>query len=148
MTEYKLVIVGLADFRRDLRKLSRDAPRALSRANKVVAQTVTPRVRVAYGQHFTNRTGGTRRAIRAVATQTKAGVRIGGKRRPYMLGQEYGSTRFKQFRPWTGGGGVGGGRGSRGRFLWPTIRRMGREITDIYWAAMDREFRKSFPERG
>ena len=147
MTEYKLVIVGLADFRRDLKALSRVAPRALQRANKQVAEAVAPSVRAAYARQYTQRTGRSRKAIRAVATQTKAGVRIGGKRRPYMLGQEFGSSRFKQFRPWTGGGGVGGGAGSKGRFLYPTIRRMGREIVDIYWAALDREFRKPFPER-
>lgn len=145
MTAYKLVVVGLADFRRDLRKLSRDAPRALRRANKVVAQTVAPRVRVAYGQHYTQRTGRTRRAIRAVATQTKAGVRIGGKRRPYMVGQEFGSKKFKQVPAYVV---ARGGRGARGTFLYPAIRKMGPEITDIYWAAMDREFRKPFPERG
>ena len=144
MTAFKLAIGGLKDFRNDLKALSRNAPKVLQRANKQVAEAVAPSVRAAYARQYRQRTGRSAKGIRAVATQTKAGVRIGGARRPYMLGQEFGSRRFKQFRPYVVSR---RGRGGRGYFLYPTIRKMGREIVDIYWAAMDREFRKTYPER-
>lgn len=139
MADARLVIEGLSDFRRDLRRASKDAPKALQKANKAVAERVTPAVQAAYSARYTTRSGRGRRGIRAVATQTSAGIRIGGARVPYLIGQEFGSLRFRQFFPWTG---------KQGRFLYPTIRGLSSEITDIYWDEMDKAFANPFPLKG
>lgn len=141
-----LAIEGLAEFRRNLRSVSRDAPKAIQRINKRSAEVLTPRVVAAYRQRYRQRTGRGARAIRAVATQSRAGIRIGGARAPYLIGQEFGSNRFKQFAPWSGPS--PSGRGSAGRFLFPTIRSSADELRGIWFREFDREFATPFPGRG
>ena len=145
MTEFRFEIEGLDDFRRDLRRLSKDAPKAMTRAGKRAAQLVAPRVQAAYARRYRQRSGRGARSIRAVATQRGAGVRIGGARAPYVVGQEFGSNKYRQFAPWSGPS--ASGRGSAGKFLYPTIRGLDDEILAFYAKELDVELVKVFREQ-
>lgn len=47
-----------------------------------------------------------------------------------IWGAEFGSDRFRQFRPWRGN------KGNAGYFLWPTVRDQSDEIIDRYGEAL------------
>lgn len=123
-------IRGLREFARDLKQIDRDLPKALRAEHKNVADSLVPRVRSAYQLRWPTRTGRGAASIRSVATQKSAGVRAGSRRAPYLPGQEWGSTRFKQFGP----------RAANGRFLYPTVKRAIPETTQKYNAAIQRVF--------
>jgi hypothetical protein len=137
-------IRGLREFRSGLRGVDKDLPKALQRANKKFAQSVTPRVQAAYLRYFDRRSGAAFGSIRALGTQTQAQIAIGRERVPYLIGQEFGSIRYRQFSPWTGPG--PGGHGSAGRFLYPTVREEVPELVDEYYDLLAHELRDAFPE--
>lgn len=154
--EAEVYIAGLKELRAQLKRVDADLPKQMQRENKAFAQRVVPKVQSAYTAAYpkansksrpNRRRKNTVNAIRAVATQTSSGVRIGGARYPHMVGQEFGSYKFKQFAPWTGPG--PGGRGSRGRFLYPTVRgEVPRVIQRYRSEVMDPLFARAFPNRG
>lgn len=149
-------IPGLRAFRNELRKMEAGLPKELQRANKEFATRMVPLVRAEYARHFPKqgsqrrsrrqRAGRTMDQVRARATQTTAAVAIGGARYPHMLGQEFGSNRYKQFAPWTGR--APDGRGSAGRFLFPTIREEAPELVKEYGEVVSRVASGAFPQRG
>lgn len=147
-------VPGLKQLRNDLRKVDAALPRQMTAANKAFAAAVVPKVQAAYSRLFPRpgRVSRRRRGkntvsqIRAVSTQTSAGIRIGASSHPFMVGQEFGSNHFRQFAPWTGPG--PSGRGSEGRFLHPTLRAeapnlRGRYLKDV----VDKVLPLAFPER-
>ena len=156
MTE-AIYIAGLRELRNELKRIEPGLQREMQRENKAFAARMVPKVQAAYNAIYPKptskkkRAGGGRRKgtvsqIRAVATQTSSGIRIGGARYPHMIGQEFGSNKYRQFAPWTGPG--PGGRGSRGRFLYPTIRAEMPNVLRRYRSeVMDKVFAKAFPER-
>lgn len=148
-------IPGLRQFRNELRKMESSLPKELQRANKAFAERLVPAVRSEYAKHYPKpgrreqrrkRAGRTIDQVRARATQTTASIAIGGARYPHMLGQEFGSNRYKQFAPWTGS--APGGRGSAGRFLFPTIREETPQLLDEYGEVMSSVAAGAFPQRG
>lgn len=156
MTE-AIYIAGLRELRNELKRIEPGLQREMQRENKAFAARVVPRVQAAYNAIYPKptsqkkRAGGGRRKgtvsqIRAVATQTSSGIRIGGARYRYMMGQEFGSNKYPQFRPWTGPG--PGGRGSQGRFLYPTIRGEMPNVVKRYQSeVIDKVVARAFPER-
>lgn len=108
-------VEGLAELQKALRSLPKELRRDLTRANRMAASLVAQRARsraIAQGSTAAHAAP----SIRASATQTSAGVAIGGGSHPEALGAEFGSLRFKQFKPWLGSG------PDAGYFLYPTIR--------------------------
>lgn len=152
-----IYIAGLRELRNALKAVAPGLQRELQRENKAFAARVVPKAQAAYNAVYpkpdskAKRSGGGKRKgtagqIRAVATQTSSGVRIGGARYRYMLGQEFGSNKHPQFRPWTGPG--PGGRGSQGRFLYPTIRAEMPNVVKRYQSeVIDKVVARAFPER-
>lgn len=154
MTE-AIYIAGLRELRNELKRIEPGLQREMQRENKAFAARMVPKVQAAYSAVYpkansksrpNRRRKNTVNAIRAVATQTSSGIRIGGARYRYMLGQEFGSNKYPQFRPWTGPG--PSGRGSEGRFLYPAIRAEMPNVLRRYRSeVMDKVFAKAFPER-
>ena len=156
-TSQAIYIAGLKELRAALKAVEPGLQREMQRENKAFAARIVPRAQAAYNAVYPKptskqkRAGGGRRKgavsqIRAVATQTSSGIRIGGARYRYMLGQEFGSNKYPQFRPWTGPG--PSGRGSEGRYLYPTIRAEMPNVLRRYRSeVMDKVFAKAFPER-
>lgn len=154
-TSQAIYVAGLKELRNELKRMEPGLQREIQRENKAFASRVVPRVQAAYSTQYpkpttkrkrTARRKGTVSQIRAVATQTSSGIRIGGARYPWMVGQEFGSNRLKQFAPWTGPG--PGGRGSRGRYLYPTVRaEMPNVLKRYQMEVIDKVAARAFPER-
>ena len=77
-----------------------------------------------------------RRGIRGGSSARGVAVLLGSKRYPYLIGQEWGSGRFKQFPVWDRGG----------RFYWPAIQKGLDGATKKMQTAIDRANRRAFPE--
>src|SRR5690606_36949505 len=118
------VRVDVTDFKRfsqDLRTLEGDAfKRGLQPVLKRLASKMVPRIQARYDRRYPAITGGSRGSIRASGGMQSAAILAGNARQPHVAGQEFGSDRYPQFRPYTGRG--PGGHGSWGRFVYPTIR--------------------------
>lgn len=136
-------IHGLNEFRRALNRVDRQLGRQIGQVNKRLGERVAVNARARYARHYSVRRGRVPRSIRASASQTKMQVKIGRKTVPYALGQEFGSDRFRQFRPWTGKG--PGGKGSHGRFFYPAIREETEGIRRDYLDELDKVVREAFP---
>lgn len=118
-------ILGLKELRRDLRTWSRKAPRLVSLAHKRLAKKVAAQAKASASAQGSV-AGKTAPSIRASGTQTSAAVLLGGPQAPYALGAEFGALQYPQFKPWRGNG------PDAGYFLYPTIRKMQREIAETY----------------
>lgn len=125
-------MAGLNEFVKDLRKVDKQFPRDVSKAMREAAKTVEGDARSRYQQRYKQGTSGSStrsvKGITAFASARSAGIKFGGPKRPWLAGQEFGSNKYKQFRPWTGPGPQGGG--SHGRFVWPAIRSEIDDVTD------------------
>lgn len=75
-------------------------------------------------------------SIRAAAGFTSAGVGFGGSGYPFAMGAEFGSVRFKQFKPWRGNG------SDAGYFVYESIRDNADMIGQRYLDAVDDVLRK------
>jgi hypothetical protein len=115
--EAKVSIEGLAEFNRGLRKLDKDAPKALrialNSAADLLIEKTTPLI--------PRRTGAAAKSLKARSTRTSARVGVGGRRAPYY--------------PWLDFGGKTGRNKSvdrpfrkEGRYLFPTLVRIRPEI--------------------
>ena len=81
-------------------------------------------------------------SIRSLAQQTRAQVSLGGGAYPFAMGAEFGSVRYRQFKPWRGS------NADAGYFLYPTIRSMGQsgEIERLYMDAVEDAVKGAFPD--
>lgn len=123
--QVKVIVEGLAEFNRGLRKLNSDLPKGLRIAlngcsDFLIAKTVPliPR-----------RSGAAARSLKARSTRTSVRIAVGGKRAPYY--------------PWLDFGGKTGRRKSverkfykEGRYLYPTLRKNRDEFTKIMESAL------------
>lgn len=71
------------------------------------------------------------------ATSTPGTVQYGGK--AYDFGAEYGSLRYRQFKPWRGNG------ATAGYFFWPAVRDFQEhglqgDYAEAIWAAVKKAF--------
>lgn len=116
---------GLAQFNRDLRKLSADLPKALRLAHNEAAQIV-----VNYAQpKVPTKSGKAARSVKAKSTRTESRVVGGSKRVPYY--------------PWLDfGGRVGPKRSVRrpfeksGRYIYPGFARNRDEVDEVLVGAL------------
>jgi hypothetical protein len=137
-------VIGLADFRRELRRMSATLPRELRSANlsaaKLVADEARPRAQAQGGVARK-----TAPSIKALAQQRGAAVRIGGVRYPFALGAEFGSKGYRQFKPWRGNQ-WSPDQGSVGYFLHPAVRDTRRRVIDLYGDLIERLAARAFPK--
>lgn len=130
-------IEGLRELNNALRILGgNELAKELHGIHKEIAGDVVARAQRLYRGAYEQRTGKTAGRIRALATRTSASVAIGGRRAPHMLGQEFGSHQFHQFRTWRGSG------ADAGYFLYPAIRAEAPEIPERYGDVIERRFER------
>lgn len=126
---------GLAELNRTLRALGPDVQKELKETNRSVAEFVADDAKGA-----AHSLGGVAAkvapSIKAKAGNTSAGVSFGGAAYPMAGGAEFGSIKYKQFKPWRGNG------SDAGYFLYPAIRRDAERITTEYTHALDRLMRR------
>lgn len=152
MTEVEIRVSGLNEIVRDLRAVYPELPKIIRQNNRKFAQRIVPLVRQRFEAYYPRpwsdraSTGDSASTIRATAGATRASIAIGGPKAPDMAGKEFGSDRFQQFAPWTGPG--PGGKGSRGRFLYPTIRAEVPGLVDEYYESLMETLGRAFPESG
>jgi len=117
VSESKLQVVGLNEFRKGLRDLDRSLPKtvrlALNHAADVLIGAVRPRV--------PRRTGRAAASLKAQSTQTVARVSVGGRQAPYYSWLDFGGRvgrRHSVKRPYITGG----------RYIYPTLASHGDKI--------------------
>lgn len=133
-------VEGLRDLARDLKRVEPALAKKLQRANKAAAEHIASAARGRYVAKHPSRSGKGAASIRGLASQSRAQVAFGSARAPYVVGQEFGSNRFRQFSPWSGKG--PGGRGSEGNFVYPAIRAEAEKLPEIYADLLDEALRK------
>lgn len=140
MPDLGIEVQGLREFTRELKRAQQNFGTEMRVANKKVADAVATRAQsTARGQ------GGvaakTAPSIRSLAQQTRAQVSLGGGAYPFAMGAEFGSFRYRQFKPWRGSG------SDAGYFLYETIRDMGRagDIERAFMDAVDDAVKGAFP---
>lgn len=113
----KIAVEGLAEFNRALRRLDKDAPKALRTVNNSAADLLISRTR----PEIPRRTGAAAGSLKARSTRTSVRIAVGGRQAPYY--------------PWLDFGGRTGRRRSvvrpfyrEGRYLYPTLARIRPEI--------------------
>lgn len=145
-----VVVEGLSEFRGALKAVSGELPKMLRLELKEAAEAAARRARERYAQNFGGGTSrrrrgkGTAGTIRAVASQSGAGVSIGGARYPWVPGQEFGSNKYRQFFPWTGPG--PGNRGSWGRIIFPAVRDEAEDTVEDIATRFAILARRAYPE--
>lgn len=144
-------VVGLADFRRELKKLDDNGLiDGLKDVNYDVANSVVRWAQAKASTRMEHRAASTLTAARA---QARASVSLGGMRAKFAAGAEFGAMRgiprttrrgpvvgWNQFKQWRGNG------ADAGYFLFPAIRDHEREIVDQYGDAIEKLARKAFPD--
>lgn len=131
-------IIGLQEFRAELKAVEAKLPTELGRAAKKAADIVAKDTVAS----FSSRGGVAPKVAPSVRTFTQqggGGVRIGGDQFPYAMGSEFGSVRFKQFPAWRGSG------AGAGYSLWPSIRMDIGQVEEEFRRALDDLVAKAFP---
>lgn len=126
---------GLAELNRTLKQLGPEVQAELKAANVEVGDMVAEDARsIAYDL------GGVAAkvapSIGSTRTQAGAGVSFGGVAYPFAGGAEFGSYRYKQFRPWRGSG------EGAGYMVYPAIRQDSDKIANTYMERIDDLMRK------
>jgi hypothetical protein len=122
--------------RAQLRQAGGDFPKRLQQTNKEVAKDVADEGRAEYKRTYTQRSGEGAKSIRALATQTKAQVAIGGAKAPYGPGQNFGSNKLKKFAP----------KATPDRFLYATVDKRREEIEKQHGEMVDDLMDEAFPK--
>ena len=139
-----IVIEGLTQFRRALKSISAELPKMLKQELKEAAAHAEFVAVQAYSRRYASRSGRTIRSIKIRATSTGVALAFGGPGFPYVGGQEFGAVGTVQFRPYTGRG--PGGRGSRGRFIFPAVRGEGPEVIKELEDRLARLAKRAYPD--
>lgn len=123
---------GLDEVRHDLRELAHDLPDALRKADQDAAEETAERARsAAYSL------GGVAAHVAPSLKAAGREVSLGGSGYDMAAGAEFGSRRYRQFKPWRGSGDSGG------YFLYPTISRDADRIEGTYADALDDLLRRN-----
>lgn len=117
MPDEAIRVEGLSGLRKGLRDADRDFPKALTDAHKEVAQDIVgkaqPKMRTKHGRV-------PKSTLRASGTTGGAFVKASG---PTAFGDEFGATKYPQFKPHAG---------TTGYAVYPTIRGEREAIMDRY----------------
>jgi hypothetical protein len=122
---------GLTELNKTLREMGPEFQKELTQTNKSVAGFVADDAKAA-AYSLGGVAAKVAPTVKAAGGTTWAGVSFGGSAYPFAGGAEFGSLRYKQFRPWRGNG------SDAGYFLYPSIRRDADRITTEYTEALDR----------
>jgi hypothetical protein len=142
MVERGVEVHGLRDFRRELRRAGEEFPRELRQTNLEAAEIVAKdaRRRAPRGPHL----GGGRvrpivASIRALASQGRGQIAVGGASTPHGPVLEFGGTIPRR-------GGTGARTTVRAQpFLYPALAAKQDEVVEFYGEALDRVYRRAFP---
>lgn len=132
-------VTGLPELSRALKAIGPDAQKELRDASKRVATFVANDARSA-AQSIGGVAAHVAPSIKPVGGVSGAGVAMGGAAYPMAGGAEFGSLRFKQFKPWRGNG------SDAGYFLYPSIRRDADRIQTEFTDAVDDIIKRRFPQ--
>jgi hypothetical protein len=147
MTDRAVVVRGLREFSRDLRRVDKQLARQMSRAHK----TVTDQLVAEPARRLASRLGGghvrlARRGVISARARARGGyVALNSGRVPDAFGWEFGAYAFRQFPIWRGNqwrpadGGVG-------YVIHPTIRSNYDRIIDEYGDRLMNAFADAYPE--
>jgi hypothetical protein len=161
MPERGVEIIGLREFRRELKQAGQQFPKELRQANLQAAEVVAAEAarRAPMGPHL----GGGRvrpviQSIRALASQGKGQVAIGGASTPHAQVLEFGghiprkgrdpSLVAKAQAGHRSFASVGIGDLTRVRaqpYLYPALAAKADEVVEVYGEAIDRLSRRAFP---
>lgn len=123
-------VTGLAELNRALKALGPEVQGELKDAHYEVGNMVSEDARSIAGG-----LGGvaakTAPSIRATRTAAGAALAFGGSAYPFAGGAEFGSIRYKQFKPWRGSG------SDSGYFVYPAIRQDADQIEKTYVDMLD-----------
>jgi len=135
---------GFNEFRRALRAADARFPRELAQANKRIAGAIVVPEARARAARRTNPNPGhaVRDSIRALGSQSRVQVAMGGARVPQAIGHEFGSVKYKQFPARS----PRQGRGNTGYFFYPAIRASIPAIRDVYGDMLDALAEEAFPD--
>lgn len=129
---------GLRELNRALRKLGPESQKELKEASRKVASFVAADARSA-AIGLGGVAAKSAPSISAVGGVSGAGVAFGGARYPFAGGAEFGSIRYRQFKPWRGNG------PDAGYFVYPSIRRDADRIVTEFTDAVDKVIERNFP---
>lgn len=129
---------GLTELNRALRAIGPEAQRELRDASRKVAGFVASDASAA-ARSLGGVAAHVAPSITAVGGVSNAGVAFGGSAYPMAGGAEFGSMRFKQFKPWRGSG------HEAGYFVYPSIRRDEDRIVTEYTDAVEQVISRNFP---
>jgi len=124
-------VTGLKELRKGLKLQGPLWPKALQRTNKSLANMIVGPAKSRMGGHTPRAGGRAAGTIRALASGTAAKVAVGSNSVPWAIGHEFGGGRRKttqQFPPYLG---------KTGYAVYPTIRSMRAQITDMYGDMID-----------
>lgn len=130
---------GLRELNAALRAIGPEAQKELKEASRKVAEFVANDARAA-AQSLGGVAAHVAPSIRPVGGVSGAGVAFGGAAYPMAGGAEFGSMRFKQFKPWRGNG------SDAGYFAYPAIRQDADRIETEFTHAVDDIIKRRFPE--
>lgn len=145
-------IRGMRELQRALRQIDKELPKELAAANQRVAQHVVDEATSRAKALGPMQAKGAR-SLSAARQQRIAAIRYGGARYPMAMGAEFGAGQntlrqtsrgavrgWNQFRSWRGSG------GNAGYFLFPTLRREGDRVVDLYGDVLEDLIAKHFPQ--
>lgn len=142
----KMDVVGLREMRRDLKRIDNELVKGLNQSLKEAAQPIVDDARHRYRLRYPKKTGSktSEKGMRAAISYGGAAVRIGrsGKRYRYLIGQEFGAKKYKQFPTWRP---HPSGRGARGYFFWPAINDGADDVHNEIEKVLKRATRSSPP---
>lgn len=127
---------GLAELNRSFKDMHNGMQADLKAASKDVADDVR-RASVGAAYSIGGVAAHVAPSLSSVATPTSAAVAGGGASYAMFGGAEFGSNRYKQFRPWRGNG------MDAGYFVYPSIRANSDLIVQKYTAAADHILEKA-----
>lgn len=136
---------GLREFQAGLRAADPKLARAITKANKEIAEKVAARARAEAQQ-----AGGVQAkaspAIKAAAEQRAAKIAIvKGSRFPFADGAFYGALAYPQFDPWVGNSWTPGDAAGGPYAINPAIAASLPEIEDFYLDAFEDAVARAFP---
>ena len=137
-------IQGLGKLRKDLKAMGPEFRKGLDDELKAAVKPIADEAKASYRRIHPKRSGGkgSQRGIRHSASSGRVRVILGGTRYPYLLGQEWGSDRFKFFPPAT----QRKPPKERGYFFWPAVVAGREELSKRIEAVVDKSISDNFSD--
>lgn len=135
-------VLGLKELIVGLKAADAAWPKELGRASKESGDVVIAAAKTVAAQQ-----GGAAKhaapSLKSAAKARQVEVSYGSNAYPMAMGAEFGSKRFKQFKPFRGN--QWEGDGGPGYVLQPSVKSKRQEFETIWLAGIDRVTRQAFP---